>query len=351
MSENQEKQKKLKDIFTYVKVVKEEAKKEIQKRKNQKDIKEVRITRDEQNIIIEEVAKRPSTKIKVAGALVAGMLLGAGSMSAANNLLDAPKGVKQNKEEITIDAKEADKEININNVTNSREIFINGLKVNVDGLNVNNESQENDVRENQTLRADVIEEIDNLETAEDVLKYIKDIYLEEYNEKNNTEYTAEDVKINRRTEQFVMYADQAQNGDEIIRETRKQQYREKGEPGRELDTQIGEIYAVLKNGEESKKEAITPYNGEYKTVYSDDEEVLEDRETVLASVGEIFDQGIQYLTALRNPEGNSPAVIGLYKDGLIEAVVEYKELKTKEISNSDNHEVVQSNIDEGQEVE
>lgn len=350
MSESQEKQKKLKDIFTYVKVVREEAKKEIQKRKNQKNIKEVRITRDEQKIIIEEVAKRPSTKMKVAGALFVGALLGSGATMATNNLLNAPKGIEQNREEITIDAEETGKDININNAKSNREIFINGLKVNIDEFALDKESKENNEKENKTLRAEVIEEIDNLETAEDVLKYIKDIYLEEYNAKNNTAYTSEDVKINRRTEQFVMYADQAQNGDEIIRETHKQQYEEKGKPGRELDTQMGEIYTVLKDEEKSKTESITPYNGEYKTVYSDDEEVLEDKETVLASVGGIFDQGIQYLTALRNPEGNSPAVIRLYKDGLVEAVVEYKESKAKEISNVDNHEVVQTRADEGQEV-
>lgn len=351
MSENQDKQKKIKDIFTYVKVVRAEAKKEIEKRKNQKNIKEVRITRDEQNIIIEEVSKRPSTKMKVAGALVAGMLLGIGGTTTANNLLDAPKAIKQNKEEITINAEETGKDINIDNVKSNREIFINGLKVNVDEFAVDEESKEDDEKKNETLRADVIEEIDELETAEDVLKYIKNIYLEEYNAENNTNYTTEDVNINRRTEQFVMYTDQAENGDEIIRETRKQQYEEKGKPGRELDTQMGEIYTVLRDEGNSKTESITPYNGEYKTVYSDEEVVFEDKETVLASVGEIFDQGIQYLTALRNPEGNSPAVIGLYKNGLTEAVIEYKESKTKEISDGDHHEVTQTSIDEGQEVE
>ena len=58
-----------------------------------------------------------------------------------------------------------------------------------------------------TLEANVEKEINQLQTPDEVLTYLKTIYAKEYNEENQTIITPEDIKINRTSEMTKLVED------------------------------------------------------------------------------------------------------------------------------------------------
>lgn len=279
----------------FINMTRKESKKEIRK------IEEAegrRLSRAAKIKIIKKNARKAKIYTTIA---VASLLLGGIGGSKVTNLLEPGKT------EISIDADQYKDRIHINHVTNDREVFLNGLRVESD-----------EIGRNEALEQGVIDEINSLENSEEVLNYIKQIYLDEYKQKNGGDATIDDVKL-RKDRVANLYEDVAQNGDEIIR---------KGisKTNKSVDSNIGLLSALVQDGGENYMEDAVWDGKEYKNVYEQDEVVPEDKESILQDIGAIIEHGIDYYSGFIDEQESD-----IYKQRLIDAVTEYKYEKINEI--------------------
>lgn len=61
--------------------------------------------------------------------------------------------------------------------------------------------------DNLTNESDNLSKIDQISSRSDALEYIKDIYLDEYNKSNNTNYTLDEIEFNTSNENYVFDLD------------------------------------------------------------------------------------------------------------------------------------------------
>lgn len=266
-------------------------------------------------------------------ALVGSLSFGGGY--ATHKMLTEGSGVTQQKNEISIDANKADKDIRIDNMTNEGKLWLNGLKVNIEDALDN---------EQETLRKTVQQEIESLENPEDVLNYVKQIYVEEYNECNNDNINIENVTFGKNKADIVIYSDKAENGDSILRCCSEHDAQEMGIG---IDGDKSVISAHIKDGEISQTERVAQNNkGEYQAIYSKSEEVKQNDETVLEDVAAVVLTGIDMATSMEQKENNSFEVNQKYKQRLIDAVVDHKNDQIQEIINGDT-QIQKNQEDEG----
>jgi len=192
--------------------------------------------------------------------------------------------------------------------------FKDGLVVTPEQLMANKE-QENPIRKIAE------QEINGLETSEEVLDYIKNIFVENYNNKNENDITKEQLELNKSRADKEIYKDTATNGDNILRY--------KYSAGNNLYNQTGVITVYIDNEGEKNQQQIAKYDKQYQTIYSSNEQVDKYEDNSLVDVAGIIDTGIDWAVAIQQ-EGNSYETQQEYKNRLIDAITEYRTEKTNE---------------------
>ena len=228
-------------------------------------------------------------------------------------LLNSGKdGVEKSKNEITVDVGEAEKNIKIKNL-GDREVFIEGIKVSNEKLEEINDT---------TLEDTVVKEVESKKTPDEVLDYLKDIYIQEYNDEYKTDFDRSNVSEIYRTREdngFFLVKDRDQNGNEIIRY--KNEYDSKDD---KVDINGG-LIKVTVTDENSKiiQEVLNDGNNNYTGIANYDNKALE-------KVEKIMDTGITWKDSMDNQQTDSKIKRG-YKRNFIKSIVEYKENQIEEI--------------------
>lgn len=228
-------------------------------------------------------------------------------------LLNSGKdGVEKSKNEITVDVGEAEKDIKIKNL-GDREVFIEGIKVSNEKLEEINDT---------TLEDTVVKEVESKKTPNEVLDYLKDIYIQEYNNEYKTNFDRSSVSEIYRTREdngFFLVKDRDQNGNEIIRY--KNEYDSKDD---KVDISGG-LIKVTVTDENSKiiQEVLNDGNNNYTGIANYDNKALE-------KVEKIMDTGITWKDSMDNQQTDSKIKRG-YKRNFIKSIVEYKENQIEEI--------------------
>lgn len=316
MDKNERKQ--LKSNFFRSKVRKEGYTriKEIEKSEQRK------LTREEKHLVMKTTAKQVKKDTLRYGAT---LLLGIGITASGIALLNSNNNeIKENNKKIVIDAEELDKDIEINNVNNYREIFVNGIKVKL---------EEQDTQE-EKIQRELLEEIENLETQEDILNYIKNIYVSEYNGSKGSNYdeyiTTENVTFNKTRQLEGLKSCEAQNGDRIfIIDSESKSY---------VNVSSGIISVTVNKDGGIQKESVASSNGStYLRVYNANENIKNDEDNLLLEkLGAIVDTGIDYSTAIEQEE-NSEEINKQYTDRFLNALTEYKVNKIEQFIESDEY--------------
>lgn len=320
--------RKLQKRGLFIAITKKQANEAIRE-ENKKRKKEGKplLSREEKSEIIEKIAKAKKREVAVRGAILA---IGAFIGVSGTKLLDAPsnKGITKTESTIEINAIEAEKDIIIenedkNNKYNERDIFINDIKVDLD-------KQENEIKDNLN------QEINKLETKEEALDYVKDIYAKEYNEKHGTKISSKDISISKNMYMTTLKEDKAKNGDEIMREEYDSS-----------DSYEKGIYTVtIKTAEGEKRETIArDFNDYCVRVYDSDEEVEKYEENTASEIGNIIMNGTDYAISLE--ADTDIDITNQYKKRLVKSITDYKEQKIDEIVKGKNV----SNTNEDLEIE
>lgn len=280
---------------------------EIRKRIQIKEEKlDRKLTKEERHKIAKSVKRKVARENIVRGVFMAiGISIGAGGHA----LLTAGNNEETNKNQIN-------SEMNLE-YKNDRQEFVDGLKVDTVPLNIDNveELTEEQIREN------VEKDINELETPEEVLSYIKDIWANEYNIQNNEEIAREQVKFYKERETVNVFRDIASNGDTILRE---------GKEKSNISTDAGVITAYINKADKITKQKIINYYGIYQTLYSMDENVEKYEDNFLVDLAPIIDSGIDWSVVIKQEE-TEYSVKQIYKNRLIDAVTEYESEKANEI--------------------
>ena len=240
----------------------DEIRKKIQIKEEKLDRK---LTKEERHKITKNVKRKVARENLVRGVFMAiGISIGAGGHA----LLTAGSNENTNKNQV-------ESEINLED-QNDRLEFVNSLKVDTVPINIENQLTEEQIREN------VEKEINELETPEEILNYVKDIWANEYNTQNNEDITKEQVKFYKERETVNVFRDTATNGDTILRE---------GKEHSNINTDAGVITAYINKTDNNTKQKIINYFGIYQTLYSMDENVEKYEDNLLVDLASIIDCG------------------------------------------------------------
>lgn len=279
----------------------DEIRKKIQIKEEKLDRK---LTKEERHKITKNVKRKVARENLVRGIFMAiGISIGAGGHA----LLTAGSNENTNKNQV-------ESEMNLED-QNDRLEFVNSLKVDTVPINIENQLTEEQIREN------VEKEINELETPEEILNYVKDIWANEYNTQNNEDITKEQVKFYKERETVNVFRDTATNGDTILRE---------GKEHSNINTDAGVITAYINEADKTTKQKIINYFGIYQTLYSMDENVEKYEDNLLVDLASIIDCGIDWSVVI-NQEKTEYSVKQIYINRLIDAVTEYESRETKEI--------------------
>ena len=323
--------KKNKNIFGFGTKTAKKARAEINRinEKRSKEGKEI-LSKEEEKRIIRKVTKEEKRKTKTKAILISlGLMTATAGIEGVALLNSGEKGVTSTKNEITVDMDEAEKDINVINSGN-RKVFIEGLQVDTNKIEENNELKEN-----------VTKEVETLESPEDVLDYLKKFYVDEYNKENQTQFTSENVRLRKVRKIGSYFKDEANDGTEIIRPKTSND-----KAKRNIDIECGVISAdIIDNGKVLSEEIILNENDKYKRIYDANEDVETYKENLLVKIGKIIDKGIDLKVGMVQNETDE-SVKEKYKKRFINAIVEYKESQIEKISTSS---LLDNNIEEEKE--
>lgn len=154
------------------------------------------------------------------------------------------------------------------------------------------------------------------------MDYLKDIYIQEYNDEYKTDFDRSNVSEIYRTREdngFFLVKDRDQNGNEIIRY--KNEYDSKDD---KVDISGG-LIKVTVTDENSKiiQKVLNDGNNNYTGIANYDNKALE-------KVEKIMDTGITWKDSMDNQQTDSKIKRG-YKRNFIKSIVEYKEKQIEEI--------------------
>ena len=272
------------------------------------------LSREEENKIIEKVAKKRKREILTRGFFAAiGLSVGVGVGATGTKLLNEAqnKGITQGESTINIDVEKAEKDINVKASKESqKQIFYNGVRVDLN-------EQENEIKQN------IKRDLEQLKTQEDVLGYIKNMYLQEYNRSNGTKYTEDDIKLYKDISDVNVYQDKAQNGDEILRSEYGSAGYEKGVYTIEIQSESGLQKQKIARDEDDK----------CVRVYTADETVEEYTENEASKLGEVIASGTDY--AISMGKDNAISVDNTYSERLVNDIADYKNKKIERIVNGE----------------
>ena len=287
---------------------------------NKKVRKEIRRTERRKGRELERNEKRAIKKAIINKMRTRATILGAVGLLGITGALGigAKKEVKQLNQGI---------ETQIENTKNAHDEFAKGLSV--------------EIPEEDLEKTEALQEIENLKTPENVLNYVKQMYIEKYNENNNTEFGIENVKLYKFSENKVFYEDE--NG--IQRYCTEKEYEEMG--GKGVDGNLPVIEAVIAGGEKNILERVAQQqNGEITNIYNKNEIVEEDKEKTLTQLGEVVLTGINYYTSMQQEE-TSWGIKNEYKDRFANAIADYKREQKLEQENTNTvNEQIQQEDDE-----
>ena len=296
--------------------IKRMAKKQINKEIRKQERHERRaLDIEEKREIKNNVLKKMRTRAAIFGAVG---VLGIGAFALYNvnkdNIKELGEGTKV--------------ETEMENDTNPRDEFVKGLTV---------EIPEGIIDE---VKTEVFHEVRELKTSEDILNYTKQIYIDKYNENNNTDYGIEDVKFYKTSADKVFYKDE----QGILRYCSASEYKEMG--GKGVDGNLPVIEATISDGEKDIVEKVAQQqNGEIVNIYKKDE-IVEDKETTLSQMGKIVLTGIDYSTSIKQ-ENTYESVKQEYQDRFVTAISDYKKGQEAEKENTNTvNEQIQQEDDE-----
>lgn len=213
-----------------------------------------RLTREERRKIIQKNASKARRKVVVSAVIFAlGGITGASTQKLLN----------EGKTEVAIDAEKYTDSINIKNVTNDREVFINGLRVELNEIDVN-----------ENIEEKVKEEINNFKTAEDVMEYTKDIYEESFLEEHGEDIEVTDITKNytdnNNSSVLTIWAKKSEELEpEIIERVTRNLESVKGEDGKDVLLENNKVvYDIIALGKEyakslDKDKELGEYNKQY----------------------------------------------------------------------------------------
>lgn len=280
------------------------AKKAIQKEIRKQEIEQGRrLEKYEKRQIQNAVFRKMRTRVAVFGTIG---LLGLGAFIGAGSKGDELKALPE-AQGIEIDNKQE----------SERDIFVNGIKVDVEQ------------QQNNQLKEEIENELEKLESKEEVLEYVKAIYVQEYNQNNGTQISIDDVSFYKQALNVVVYNDKAENGDEILRYCGENEAKELEIP---IDGEKPIISVSVKNEGKTVREqvALNEKTGEFQNVYSQNEEVKEDVNTTLEGIPEVVLTGVNVYISM-DEENTYSQVKDLYKERFVDALIEYKQQNNKQM--------------------
>ena len=232
---------------------------------------------------------------------------------------DEVKGITDGKEGIQIESTLLKDDININNFDNQRDIFINGVKVDIQTIETLDAKQ----KEADQIKMDVEKDFANLQTKEEVYKYVKNLYAENYNATHEDKINLESIIFSREREglpSFLIYKDE--NG--ICRITTSKEQAEKvGHKIEGNNSSKIEIFAETENGKQVK-EMFTNYNyREYNRLYEYDEVVQDKSNLSSINIAKVVDTAISYATSI-GKEGTSFDVREGYRNDCLDAIIKMR---------------------------
>ena len=179
------------------------------------------------------------------------------------------------------------------------------------------------------------EEINSLETPEDVLNYLKTLYANEYNEDHSTNITEDNIKLfvqyrYGNNKDYSVYNDVATNGDSIMR------WKLFSKQENAIDKDFIMAKVLDENNKVIDTDAIVYASNNCETVYSSSEQVDKYEDGTLVDVGNIMRHGLCYYSELDNKiDQNSKRAIRAkrdYKEDFISAVAQYNNNKDKNVN-------------------
>lgn len=271
-----------------------------------------RLTLEERNEIVEKHVRRAKNTLR--GIIIAGTF-GVGVLAGHNSgkLPSANVKVEETDKNVKIDATKADKNKDIDMKiarNDKRDLFINGIKV-----------EFNEVNQNETIEETVEKEVNKLSNKEDVLNYLKGLYIDNYNNEHQKGLTAQNVELYKtRTDNLKDYKDIAGN----------KYYKVTSENTGNIEKDYGVIRATVKDGNRVvKNEYAVNGNGdysEYMPVYDESEEVEEADKNPMYGVGAVIDTGIDYSSNIDTKNKN------VYKERFEKTIIKLKQKQINEIA-------------------
>ena len=297
----------------FIALTRNASKKEI--KKIEKDEKR-QLTRRERKKIIYKNAKKARTTIFISILTMAIGGSGAVAISASSNTRREP---------ITVESTEQSKK-------SDREKFKERLdaKEYVEPTKMSENIQE------------ATEEINSLETPEDVLNYLKTLYANEYNEDHSTNITEDNIKLfvqyrYGNNKDYSVYNDVATNGDSIMR------WKLFSKQENAIDKDFIMAKVLDENNKVIDTDAIVYASNNCETVYSSSEQVDKYEDGTLVDVGNIMRHGLCYYSELDNKiDQNSKRAIRAkrdYKEDFISAVAQYNNNKDKNVNINNKEEL------------
>lgn len=186
------------------------------------------------------------------------------------------------------------------------------------------------------LQDSITKEVEALEEDKNaVLNYIKEPFVERYNNINNENKTVEDVSF-WRTHNNVAYTDVAANGENIIRICGKEYAKEHG---LKVYPSTGEVITIRIDNK--VVEVIVGVEDHFVQAYLENEEVIEPREGIADDIGNLLNAGIGYSVTLSDDKARENQSV--YRRRLVDEMVKYKELQSKQVVREQNDNQKQDN--------
>lgn len=284
--------------------------------------------KEERKKVIKKNAKYAKLKVRFAGISAAIALTGFGSGALAQYALSEAR--ENMLKEITVDVSKYQDGVNLENVENVEQVEINGQ-------NALDYFQKKDL---EKIKEKITKEVDSLEDGEDVLDYLKEFYVDEYNDRMKENITTDNVVLYVQFREsfgamYKLYSDVAENGDEIIRRT-SQKDTVKG-----IESDL--ISATVRDNEGNQvlSEYISYSWGNCTKVYDSDEyvECYDDKDSCLMDVGKILRHGLCYYAEVTNDKdkGSDRSIESRneYREDLIDAIAEYEQMDKHFIHQND----------------
>lgn len=273
--------------------------------------------------IAEKNAKKAEGRAMIiaATALIAGSI-GFGGGYALNEGSGKIEGVTKTENGVNVDTSKIDGEVVITNQKTAD--FINRVRITEDNEIISEHGTiKNEMIDLYEVRNNIIQEVEPLETKDEILNYVKEEYVEGYNKTHEEKISIENVTFYRSKDNIV-YVDTAINGEKINRVC-SEKYAEEHNL-KQVTGASGIIIYIRVNGK-VQEIAVGFQGSDFQRGYTEKEEVQEpDKDSVSERIGNLLDAGIEYAFVGENNKVDC-------KMQLINEMAKYREGKIRKIIN------------------